>query len=83
MRALRFDDLPIRGPRGISVAVGRGEQPRGRPGLLAYALLVGAALASFVLAYEEPTLSEQFGAEYEAYRQAVPRWLPRRRAWVR
>ena len=55
----------------------------GRPGLLAYALLVGAALASFVLAYEEPTLSEQFGAEYEAYRQAVPRWLPRRRAWVR
>jgi len=55
----------------------------GRPGLLADALLVGAALASFVLAYEEPTLSEQFGAEYEAYRRAVPRWLPRRRAWVR
>lgn len=55
----------------------------GRAGLLAYALVVGAALASQVLAYEEPTLSEQFGAEYEAYRQAVPRWLPRRRAWVR
>ena len=45
--------------------------------------VVGAWVASFVLAYEEPTLSEQFGAEYEAYRQAVPRWLPRRRARVR
>jgi len=30
---LRFGDLPVRGPRGLSVAVGQGEQPRGRPAI--------------------------------------------------
>jgi protein-S-isoprenylcysteine O-methyltransferase Ste14 len=31
----------------------------------------------FVVLYEEPTLQRLFGADYEAYRAAVPRWLPR------
>jgi protein-S-isoprenylcysteine O-methyltransferase Ste14 len=31
----------------------------------------------FVLFYEEPTLKKQFGAEYERYRERVPRWVPR------
>src|SRR5262247_592021 len=31
----------------------------------------------FVLAYEEPTLERTFGAEYEAFRANVPRWIPR------
>jgi len=31
----------------------------------------------FVVLYEEPTLSRQFGESYEEYRRAVPRWLPR------
>lgn len=31
----------------------------------------------FVVFYEEPTLQRLFGAEYEAYRAAVHRWLPR------
>jgi protein-S-isoprenylcysteine O-methyltransferase Ste14 len=31
----------------------------------------------FVILYEEPTLSATFGASYDAYRAAVPRWLPR------
>jgi protein-S-isoprenylcysteine O-methyltransferase Ste14 len=31
----------------------------------------------FVVFYEEPTLQRLFGAEYDAYRAAVPRWLPR------
>jgi len=35
----------------------------------------------FVVAYEEPTLRESFGAAYDAYRQGVPRWLPRFNAW--
>ena len=35
----------------------------------------------FVLAYEEPTLQETFGAEYEAYRANVPRWVPRLTPW--
>jgi protein-S-isoprenylcysteine O-methyltransferase Ste14 len=31
----------------------------------------------FVVLYEEPTLRRRFGQEYENYRQAVPRWIPR------
>jgi protein-S-isoprenylcysteine O-methyltransferase Ste14 len=49
--------------------------------LLAYAAVVWAAFFVFVLAYEEPALARQFGAEYEAYRAAVPRWLPRLAPW--
>jgi protein-S-isoprenylcysteine O-methyltransferase Ste14 len=52
----------------------------GRPGLLLYALAFWAIVAAFVHFYEEPTLERQFGAEYEAYRRAVPAWLPRRRS---
>jgi protein-S-isoprenylcysteine O-methyltransferase Ste14 len=45
--------------------------------LLAYALLAWLACHLFVVFYEEPTLRKKFGAAYEAYRQAVPRWIPR------
>lgn len=51
----------------------------GQPGLLAYAALVALATGTFVVAYEEPTLAQQFGAEYDAYRAEVPGWLPRLR----
>ena len=34
----------------------------------------------FVL-HEEPGLEHRFGDEYRAYRQSVPRWIPRRTAW--
>lgn len=50
--------------------------------LLKYAAVVWAATASFVRWYEEPTLVRQFGAEYEAYRRAVPAWLPRVHPWL-
>lgn len=53
----------------------------GRPELLAYAAAFGAVVFCFVRLYEEPTLEEQFGSSYEAYRRAVPGWLPRLRAW--
>jgi protein-S-isoprenylcysteine O-methyltransferase Ste14 len=53
----------------------------GQPTLLLYAAVVGAAMAAFVHGYEEPTLHAQFGAQYEAYRRAVPAWWPRRRPW--
>ena len=53
----------------------------GRPELLAYAALFGAVVYCFVRLYEEPTLSEQFGPSYEAYRRAVPGWLPRLTPW--
>ena len=32
-----------------------------------------------VVLYEEPALARRFGAEYEAFRARVPRWLPRPR----
>jgi protein-S-isoprenylcysteine O-methyltransferase Ste14 len=35
----------------------------------------------FVVAYEEPTLEETFGEKYEAFRAAVPRWIPRLTPW--
>jgi protein-S-isoprenylcysteine O-methyltransferase Ste14 len=53
----------------------------GRPGLLAYAAAFGAAVFGFVRLYEEPALAEQFGPSYEAYRRAVPGWLPRLTPW--
>jgi protein-S-isoprenylcysteine O-methyltransferase Ste14 len=53
----------------------------GQAVLLGYALVVWLAVASFVRWYEEPHLAERFGAEYAAYRAAVPAWIPRRRPW--
>jgi protein-S-isoprenylcysteine O-methyltransferase Ste14 len=53
----------------------------GQPGLLAYAALFGALVYSFVRFYEEPTLTKQFGADFRAYRRAVPGWRPRLRPW--
>jgi protein-S-isoprenylcysteine O-methyltransferase Ste14 len=53
----------------------------GQTVLLGYAALVAALVMSFVRLYEEPVLRRQFGAEYEAYRRAVPGWVPRLRPW--
>ena len=50
----------------------------GRPGLLLYALAFGATVFAFVRLYEEPALAQRYGAEYDAYRRAVPGWWPRR-----
>lgn len=55
----------------------------GRFSLLLYAAAGWVVTASFVHWYEEPTLTRQFGAEYEAYRHAVPAWWPRLRPWTR
>ena len=46
-------------------------------GLLVYGALVALAFHAAVVVYEEPTLRRQFGADYEAYVAAVPRWMPR------
>ena len=55
--------------------------PLGRLGLLLYAAAAWLAAAAFVRFYEEPTLTRRFGANYEAYRRAVPAWWPRLRPW--
>ena len=53
----------------------------GRLGLLLYAGFAWLVVAAFVRWYEEPTLIRRFGADYEAYRRAVPAWWPRLRPW--
>ena len=51
----------------------------GSVALLGYAAALMAVFFSFVRLYEEPALRRRFGAEYEAYRRAVPGWHPRAR----
>ncbi len=46
--------------------------------LLAYAALFLVSAHLFVTRWEESTLARIFGAEYETYRAATGRWLPRR-----
>src|SRR5918995_602769 len=53
----------------------------GRLVLLLYAVAAWVVVAAFVRFYEEPTLTRRFGADYEAYRRAVPAWWPRLRPW--
>ena len=53
----------------------------GRFVVLGYALVLWLAFHVFVTLYEEPTLRDTFGASYETYRSAVPRWWPRLTPW--
>jgi protein-S-isoprenylcysteine O-methyltransferase Ste14 len=46
--------------------------------LLVYAGVMAACFHLFVIGYEERALSRRFGSTYQAYRQEVPRWIPRR-----
>jgi protein-S-isoprenylcysteine O-methyltransferase Ste14 len=46
--------------------------------LLAYAAAMWLTFHLFVVLHEEPSLRRRFGADYEAYRGRVRRWLPRR-----
>lgn len=54
----------------------------GQTSLLVYGAIICAAFVAFVRVYEEPTLARQYGAEYDAYRRAVPGWLPQLTPWV-
>ena len=49
--------------------------------VVAYAVIGGVVMGSFVRFYEEPTLASRYGAEYETYRRNVPGWLPRLTPW--
>jgi protein-S-isoprenylcysteine O-methyltransferase Ste14 len=69
----------VRNPMYLSVtAIVLGEVllTRSRALLLYWALWFLAANL-FVLAYEEPTLRNRFGAAYVGYTREVGRWLPR------
>jgi protein-S-isoprenylcysteine O-methyltransferase Ste14 len=49
--------------------------------LILYGTLFWLACHLFVVAYEEPTLERTFGAQYDAFRANVPRWIPRLTPW--
>ena len=53
----------------------------GSVAVLGYGAAVWAGFFLFVLAYEEPVLSEQFGDEYRRYCAHVRRWWPRITPW--
>ena len=55
----------------------------GRGVLFAYLAVFAAAVAAFVMGYEEPTLRATYGREYDRYVEAVPRWIPRLRPRIR
>ena len=73
----------VRNPMYVATAaviVGEGLLLR-QPILLVAALVYCAALALLERNYEEPMLHRRFGPAYDAYRAAVPGWLPRLRPW--
>lgn len=49
--------------------------------VLVYAGVIFGVIHLFVVSYEEPTLRQQFPADYAAYFANVPRWMPRHTAW--
>lgn len=51
------------------------------PVVIATVTAVALGVHLFVILYEEPTLREQFGVDYEEYCRNVRRWWPRARAW--
>jgi protein-S-isoprenylcysteine O-methyltransferase Ste14 len=51
----------------------------GSRGLLEYTAVAWCVGFAAVRCYEEPVLSRRFGADYAAYRHAVPAWIPRPR----
>jgi protein-S-isoprenylcysteine O-methyltransferase Ste14 len=52
-----------------------------QPILLVGAAAYVAAMGALSFYAEEPRLARRFGAEYDAYRRAVPGWWPRLRPW--
>jgi protein-S-isoprenylcysteine O-methyltransferase Ste14 len=49
--------------------------------LIVYGALLWLSFHVFVVVYEEPALEHTFGKEFEAFRAAVPRWIPRVTPW--
>ena len=51
--------------------------------VLEYGIAVWVGFYLFVLIYEEPTLRNSYGPQYEEFCANVPRWIPRLRPWRR
>ena len=54
----------------------------GSPSILIELGVFALANALWMPLVEEPGLSRRFGEDYEEYKGAVPRWIPRRRPWT-
>jgi protein-S-isoprenylcysteine O-methyltransferase Ste14 len=54
----------------------------GSPDLAIWLAVFFAANALWFPLVEEPGLVRRFGRDYEEYRRAVPRWIPRRTPWT-
>jgi protein-S-isoprenylcysteine O-methyltransferase Ste14 len=74
----------VRNPMYVSVlaiVVGQGLL-FGRSSVLEWGLVCWVLAHLFVVFYEEPHLRRTFGSEYETYRAAVHRWIPRLRPYA-
>lgn len=73
----------VRNPMYLSVGMTLLGQAIAMPslGVLIWTGAFGAAVIIFVLAYEQPTLRERYGQQYDDYRRAVPAWWPRVKPW--
>jgi protein-S-isoprenylcysteine O-methyltransferase Ste14 len=49
--------------------------------LLVWFAAVAGVNAVYLPLVEEPGLARRYGADYERYREHVPRWVPRIRGW--
>jgi protein-S-isoprenylcysteine O-methyltransferase Ste14 len=52
----------------------------GSPWLALYLVTLAVGFHLRVLLHEEPWLRRQFGPDWDRYREAVPRWIPRLRS---
>ncbi|MFI5403616.1 MAG: methyltransferase family protein, partial [Planctomycetota bacterium] len=52
------------------------------PLLIAWLAVALLAVLLFIPMIEEKRLARRFGADYDRYRSAVPRWLPRLKPWT-
>ena len=53
----------------------------GSPAILIWFGAFALLNATYIPLAEEPGLMRRFGEEYEEYRRAVPRWIPRSKPW--
>ncbi len=66
---------------GVSTAIAGQAILFGSVGVGIWLAVFVLAVTTFTLVYEEPTLRRTYGASYDAYAAAVPRWRPRLTPW--
>lgn len=62
---------------GVSTAIAGQAMMFGSAGVGLWLVAFVLATTTFTVLYEEPTLRRTYGASYDAYAAAVPRWRPR------